>query len=79
MRLFRWICTESKYDLCQKCNTELATEQLGAKQAEAKQEAAVVVAGASPTALAKAQGGGGTQAQNGGAGEARRAEPPAAA
>ena len=35
----RWICTKSKFDLCHTCNTELATQQLDAKQAEAEKEA----------------------------------------
>jgi cytochrome c oxidase assembly protein Cox11 len=39
MRLFRWICTKSNYDLCQDCHTKLATEQLDAKRAEAKSDA----------------------------------------
>ena len=34
----RWICTKSKFDLCHTCNTELATQQLDAKQAEAERE-----------------------------------------
>lgn len=78
--LFRWTCTKSKYDLCQKCNTKLARKQLDAKQADTKQEATVVVAGAGlpATVLAKAQDGE-TQTQSDGAGEAKLAEPPAAA